>query len=518
MVLPLPDGSRVVLIGASRFTDSSLADLPAVRNNLDGLASCFQDPALWGLPPAHCVVVRDPVYLDDLIDPVHDAASEAEDTLIVYYSGHGLIDHDTNELLLALVNSRPGRSHKSVPYEYVRRDVSRARAKRRVVILDCCYSGKALGGMSDASSVVADQASADGTYLLASAPPNQQALSPPGEHFTAFTGELVSLLRGGLPDAGPELSLDTVYKHIYFALRDRSRPEPQRRAGNTAGDLALARNRRWQTGLEQPVSFGLWEPQRETEPLRASPREVRERIVPILADRIPIEIPVRDSMNNQEVREVIKATVRERGMDLSYRCPTCTVPVTGRNLVRHFDKHTQNDPPLPAPSVTEVRERIKTLVRDDGLVGDYACPVCKVTVAARNLVRHIDKHDPADLATLDADTLTLNKKQPGYLEGPFPEWAVAKRTPRIFRLPPPAPTGDAEVDRIVQELPLAVSHVSLTQRIREMVTKAGSSGTYLCPQCRLAVPGEHLGDHFEKHSPAETRALNYTLISLERVQ
>jgi hypothetical protein len=46
-------------------------------------------------------VVADPVSSGDLIDPVHEAAKAADDTLLVYYPGHGLIDHNTNELLLA---------------------------------------------------------------------------------------------------------------------------------------------------------------------------------------------------------------------------------------------------------------------------------------------------------------------------------------------------------------------------------------------------------------------------------
>ncbi len=400
-MLPSPDGSRVVLIGTSRFTDPSLADLPAVRDNLSGLASCFHDPGLWGLPAAHCVVVSDPVSADDLIDPVHDAAAAAEDTLLVYYSGHGLIDHDTNELLLALVNSRSGRSHTAVPYEYLRRDVTRARARRRVVILDCCYSGRALGAMSDATSMVADQASADGTYLLASAPPNQQALSPPGEPYTAFTGELVALLSAGLPDAGPELKLDAIYKHIYYVLRDRSRPLPQRRAGNTAGDLALARNLLWQ-------------------PSGAPPR---------------------------------------------------------------IDKHPQGK--RARQDRSEVRELIKKLLRDNGSAGRYACPLCGVSVSGQNLVRHLDKHDPAELSTLNPKTLTLHK------------------------------ISDDVVDTVVHEPPQAVIHHALVERIRTMVRDLSLSGLYLCPHCGMAIGAEHLADHFAKHSPDETRTLTH-LAKLER--
>jgi hypothetical protein len=283
MVLPDPRKSRVVLIGASRFADPGLDDLPAVRNNLDGLARCFRDREVWGLPRAHCVVVDDPDSHGDVLDPVHDAAGEAEDTLVVYYAGHGLVHPRTNELLLALVGTLRERTHTAVPYAWIRDSVIEAAAPRRVVILDCCYSGRAIGGMADPTTAVVDEASAEGTYVLAAAPPNKQALSPPGERYTAFTGALLALFDDGLP-GGPQLfQLDDIYRHVRDALRRRSRPEPQRRAGNTAGDLALARNRRWTSTAARPAP---------TEPARTEDRKQRKqaRSDPV---RKPIREPVR---------------------------------------------------------------------------------------------------------------------------------------------------------------------------------------------------------------------------------
>lgn len=238
----------MVLIGASRFDHPELPDLPAVRHNLHGLAACFRDPTLWG---ARCTIVADPDSTVALVDPVHEAAAEAEDTLLVYYAGHGLVHPRTLGLLLAVTGSYPGRTHSAVPYDLVRDNVIEARAARKVVILDCCYSGRALGGMADPTTAVADQASAEGTYLLASAPPNKQALSPPGETYTAFTGALLALLTRGVPNGPPLLRLDTIYRHVRDTLRRGSRPEPQIRADNTAGDLPLVRNR-WQQTPDTP--------------------------------------------------------------------------------------------------------------------------------------------------------------------------------------------------------------------------------------------------------------------------
>lgn len=299
MALPDPSRSRVVLIGASRFTDEELPDLPAVRNNLDGLAASLRGAG-------RCTVVADPESPVALVDPIHDAASEAEDTLIIYYAGHGLVHPRTLGLLLAVVGSAPGRSHTAVPYDQVRECLVDSPAARKVVILDCCYSGRALGGMADPTTAVADEATVEGTYLLASAPPNKQALSPPGERYTSFTGALLTLLNEGIPDGPQHLQLNLIYRHVRDALRRAALPEPQLRAANTAGELALVRNPWHRRPVFEPIPG-----------------------VPI----IDFSPPKRD------VRERLKELLRERGLDKAYACPVCEVTVSGKNLVRHFDSH-----------------------------------------------------------------------------------------------------------------------------------------------------------------------------------
>lgn len=287
MMLPDPERSRVVLIGASRFSSGELPDLPAVRNNLDELAGCLR-----GI--GRCTVVADPESPVALVDPVHDAAVEAEDTLIIYYAGHGLVHPRTLGLLLAVVGSAPGRTHTAVPYDHVRECLLDSPAARKVVILDCCYSGRALGGMADPTTAVANEATVEGTYLLASAPPNKQALSPPGERFTAFTGALVNVLRRGIPDGPEHLRLDLIYRQVRDTLRRAALPEPQLRAANTAGELALIRN-----------------------PWHGA---------------VIVEGP--------NIRERVKELVRKAGIAKSFVCPVCRAIVNGQNFVRHFDKHS----------------------------------------------------------------------------------------------------------------------------------------------------------------------------------
>jgi Tol biopolymer transport system component len=269
MTLPDPGRSRAVLIGVSEFT--TLEPLPAVANNLTALASCLQDRDLWGLPDQHCQVVAQPDTPEMVAEAVHAAAEKASDTLLVYYSGHGLVDSWTSEkLLLALPRTVTGRPHTTVPFEWVRQPLLNSRASRRIVILDCCYSGRALGTMGDSTVAVADQAFISGTFLLASAPENSPALAPPGEKYTAFTGALIELLTCGC-EGGPELlDLDTIYRHVRHNLLSRGLPEPQARERNLAGSLRLVRNRALhakRVGTTNPAASPQAAPHEQTVPL-----------------------------------------------------------------------------------------------------------------------------------------------------------------------------------------------------------------------------------------------------------
>ena len=231
-----------MLIGASRY--KKLSALPSVKNNLSALSESLCDPRVWGLARTHCTVVPDPKSNAAMLDPVKTAAEEATDTLLLYYAGHGLIDAHRGELHLALVGSDPDRIYAAVAYDQVRDELLRSRAGRRIVILDCCYRGRALGLMSGGGvSALLNEASAEGTYVMAATAENKAALAPPDETYTAFTAELLQILQNGLPDRDELLELSTIFNHISAAMAMKSRPVPQMRARNTAGQLKLVRNR-----------------------------------------------------------------------------------------------------------------------------------------------------------------------------------------------------------------------------------------------------------------------------------
>jgi molecular chaperone DnaK len=239
-----PDGatSRVVLIGTANYSsDASLPDLPAVLNNLTDIVSELNRPAHGWFAPQSCEVIRDPGTASDLGRRLNRLAPQAEDLLLVYYAGHGLLDSRGNLYLGLTGTQRDLLRYTAMPYDGVKEAIMDSPARNRVVILDCCFSGRAIDVMAP-DSVVTEQTQITGSFTLTATASGVTALAPRGERNTAFTGELLRLLREGDPRAPEQLTLDHVYRSLYRGLKSRGLPEPRRQGTDTVEDLVVARN------------------------------------------------------------------------------------------------------------------------------------------------------------------------------------------------------------------------------------------------------------------------------------
>jgi WD40 repeat protein len=236
--------SRAVLIGTATYRSTELADLPSVANNLTALHDVLVDPALGGLQPGRCTVLADQTNVHEVYRTLLRNAEEATDTLLIYFAGHGLLEPHHNELCLALAGSDPADLPAGVlPFEWLRFAFLRSPATNRVLVLDCCYSGRATTAhLSDTEKSIFGQIDIEGTYILAAVGANQLALAPPHEQYTAFTGELLSLIQTGVPNGAELLTFATIYQHLLRRLPARGLPQPQQLNTGTADSLALTRN------------------------------------------------------------------------------------------------------------------------------------------------------------------------------------------------------------------------------------------------------------------------------------
>ncbi len=233
---PDPATSRAVLIGASRFTATDLPDIPAVLGNLAGLRAALTDPANGTLTAPHCAVLTDPTSPAVVGAALATASEQATDLLLVYYAGHGILDDD-GLLHFALGETLTQRAgYTAVPLELLKRDLGRARARARVLVLDCCFSGQAVEAMSASDGLAAGQLRVTGTYTLTSTTATTPAHAPKDAAHTAFTGALLRAMASPRP-----LTLDDLYARVDNDLAARGLPRPQRRATNTADRIGLVR-------------------------------------------------------------------------------------------------------------------------------------------------------------------------------------------------------------------------------------------------------------------------------------
>ncbi|MEV6873440.1 caspase family protein [Amycolatopsis sp. NPDC051128] len=210
---------------------------------MDALAEVLLDRC--GVDPGALRVVQDPAHPQELGSAITAAANAAESVLFVYYAGHGLVGAGNGELYLATQATDDlveGLAYTALPYSAVREALTRCRARSIVVVLDCCFSGRAEGAYGTAASDAFAATAVRGTHVLTSAARDEAALALPEETYTAFTGRLLTLLTTGDPTRGEWLSLLDAYDWLDRTLSKDGLPRPRQHVSDTSGRLLLAPN------------------------------------------------------------------------------------------------------------------------------------------------------------------------------------------------------------------------------------------------------------------------------------
>ncbi|WP_240135746.1 caspase, EACC1-associated type [Streptomyces sp. MUM 178J] len=237
-------GVRVLLAGTGAHgAESTLPTLSSVPGTVQDLGRTLVERC--GLDPADLSILLDPSDPMVLGEALMRAAGQAENVLMFSYIGHGLVSAG-NQLHLATAatdDDSRGLTFKALPYSAVRDALAACRARTIVVMLDCCFAGRAHGSLGSPAEDAMVAAQVHGGYLLASAARHEAAHAPVGARHTAFTGELIKLLCEGDPTGPPALTLDHIHRHLTRALADRGLPRPQRQAAGLADHMVLAKNR-----------------------------------------------------------------------------------------------------------------------------------------------------------------------------------------------------------------------------------------------------------------------------------
>ena len=244
----------VVLIGASTFPKDrkNLPSIPHVKNNIKALATIFANAQIIGVPQRNIVTILNEPIPNNVEAKLAQVARKAKDTLIVYYTGHGFIGNQgesEGKLLLAVKNTimteAISTGISTVHFNTIRHIVLSSSAKKKILIVDCCFSGRILSQTYQAGTVknlFQGQIDIIGSYAIASAPANKTAIAKKGEKYTAFSAELIKTLQEGIDNKKSGINLEELYTNIRSELRKKSMPEPQRANFQDADKIVIALN------------------------------------------------------------------------------------------------------------------------------------------------------------------------------------------------------------------------------------------------------------------------------------
>jgi hypothetical protein len=236
--VPDPATSRAVLIGASDY--DSMPRLPSVRHNVIDLRDALTDPERGVFSPEHCHTFFGEGDPSDLHVQLEKIAAEATDTFLFYFAGHGLPELDIKVLRLALCRAKQNKpQYGSLELKDVWEICRLSPAARRVMILDCCFSGRALA-IPNVSGLLDLQVA--GNYALASASIDDVAYAPADKRNTMFTGELLDVLRNGIPDGPPDMTIHNVVTHLTNVMREKKLRLPRPATQGTPDGLVIAHN------------------------------------------------------------------------------------------------------------------------------------------------------------------------------------------------------------------------------------------------------------------------------------
>jgi caspase domain-containing protein len=242
-----------LIIGNQGYDDPLLRTLVAPSLDVELLAGVLRDEAVGQFDEVDVVVDAPEAELRRAIARFC-ANRTADDTLILFFSGHGILDED-GHLYLAARDTEPRLLNATgLPADYIRAQLNRCNSRRQVLILDCCHSGAYGRGAKAAlgESVGAGTAlitAGYGRVVLTASDATQYAWD--GENLqgtpeaSVFTRYLVEGLRTGAADLDGDglINIDELYEYVYGkVLSVSSKQTPAKFADRQQGAIFIARS------------------------------------------------------------------------------------------------------------------------------------------------------------------------------------------------------------------------------------------------------------------------------------
>jgi hypothetical protein len=245
-------GRKALLVATYDYADRGLSALAAPGHDAEDLAEVLRDPAIAGFDVT--MLMNEPTHVvgEAITDFYGDCGRE--DLTLLYFSGHGLKD-DSGRLYLAMANTRrDALLFTALGAAQINDAMEECVSRRKVLILDCCYSGAFPAGTtakSDQTVHALERFQGKGRAVLTASDATQYSFEGTNVQGagsrSVFTRYLVEAIRTGKADldADGDITLDELYSYVrerVVADMPQQRPKKQE---DVDGRIVIARNVHW---------------------------------------------------------------------------------------------------------------------------------------------------------------------------------------------------------------------------------------------------------------------------------
>ncbi|MET7942926.1 AAA domain-containing protein [Streptomyces sp. NPDC005302] len=239
---------HALLLGTAAYDDERFADLPSVRADVHYLSQVLEMPAVGGYEK--CVRLEDSskAAIKQAIEQFLNDR-EPDELVVLYLSGHGAYDREDGQLYYVTTDTGADRIQQTaLEASYVTDQLEKCAARRKILLLDCCFSGSAVQGFRSKGAAqvgTAPAVEASGVYVITASQHWEQAFTTDADQPSQFTRAMVEGLHSGQADldGDGQVSANDLFRHISRALGkapDGRKQTPTQSSLQVTGDIYLA--------------------------------------------------------------------------------------------------------------------------------------------------------------------------------------------------------------------------------------------------------------------------------------
>lgn len=225
-----------LLVGVNDYADEHLPCLRYSASDCQGLKTALAE-ATQGFPRKEAIVHHDFSEHSSTLAEVREslqqivAAAKSEDTILLYFSGHGVLDPNSHQVFLCLADTcKDDLGHTGLGLSEVLQLLGNSAVHSQMLWLDACHSGDmtlrggkgeaqktpVLNGTNELVEVLRQRAAqSKGFYALLSCDQKQRSWEFPELKHGLFTYYLMRGLQGEAADAQGVIDADGLYKYVY---------------------------------------------------------------------------------------------------------------------------------------------------------------------------------------------------------------------------------------------------------------------------------------------------------------